>query len=79
MIKPDKLIVDLLSKEDLIRIIAQMHDIIQEWDNGYGVSSDDAQALMKVGESSREWCNERGWEYDLDYAVLSYLLKNKKN
>lgn len=31
-------LLEKLSKEDLIKVIANMHDIIQEWDNGYGLT-----------------------------------------
>lgn len=75
MIKSDKLNVDLLSKEDLIRIIAGMHDVIQDWGNGYGLSPDDAQTLIKVGESSRVWCHKNGWKYDINHAIVSPIEK----
>lgn len=53
-----------LSKENLITIIAQMHDTIQEWDNGYGYSQQDAKFLIDVGKACSEYCSNKGtWDF----------------
>lgn len=52
-----------LSKEDLIKVIANMHDTIQEWDNGYGLSREQAKTLINIGEQCTKLCSEGlGWE-----------------
>lgn len=43
-----------LSKEELIAVIAHMHDCIQDWDNGWGLNEKDAAALIKVGNLCAE-------------------------
>ena len=51
------------SKEYLVKIIAQMHDTIQEWDNGHGLSSTEAQILIEVGDYCRQYCAiNKDWE-----------------
>jgi len=47
-----------LSKEDLIKIIAHMHDTIQEWDSQFwGLCTEQAQTLMNIGRKSMLSCN----------------------
>lgn len=53
-----------LSKEDLIKVIANMHDTIQEWNNGWGIAKDDAETLIKIGTACTNHCNEFG-----DYSL----------
>lgn len=45
-----------LTKEDLIKVIANMHDTIQEWDNGCGISSAEAETLIKIGSACVTEC-----------------------
>lgn len=40
-----------LSKEDLIHIIATMHDTIQDWGNGWGFTEEDSKILVDVGDA----------------------------
>jgi hypothetical protein len=41
-----------LKKEDLVKVIATMHDVIQNWNNGWGLSS----CLIKVGNICTSEC-----------------------
>lgn len=45
-----------LSKEDLIKVIANMHNTIQTWDNGWGLSNDESEILIKVGDACTSHC-----------------------
>lgn len=45
-----------LTKEDLIKVIANMHDTIQEWDNGYGLPEDESETLIKIGGECIDYC-----------------------
>ena len=38
-----------LSKKDLIKVIANMHDAIQDWNNGWGLPKEEAEVLIAVG------------------------------
>lgn len=52
-----------LTKEELIRTIANMHDVIQDWDNGYGLSDKDSKALKTIGSECCDYCSENEcWE-----------------
>ena len=56
-------ILENLTKEDLIKIVANMHDTIQEWDDGYGLSDADAKMLIKVGDACASYCVKKDdWE-----------------
>ncbi len=44
-------ILEKLTKEDLIVVISFMHDTIQEWKNGYGVTKEDAEILGTIGSA----------------------------
>lgn len=58
-----KTLLDKLSKEDLIIVIANMHDIIQEWNNGWGLSKEDAEALINIGRECTNYCGkENKWK-----------------
>lgn len=56
-----------LSKEDLIKVIANMHDTIQEWNNGWGLSKDDAEILIKIGTACTNDCVEKN---DFELPIL---------
>lgn len=62
-----KNILDNLTKDDLIKVIANMHDAIQEWDNGWGLPKDEADTLIKVG---RACCTECSKNNDFTLPVL---------
>jgi len=49
---------DRYSKHYLIKIIAAMHDTIQEWDNGYGLPEQEYNALIEVGEAACDYCKD---------------------
>lgn len=52
-----------LSKEDLIKVIANMHDTIQTWDNGWGLSNDESEILIKVGGACTSHCGKnKNWD-----------------
>lgn len=51
-----------ISKKDLIKVIATMHDTIQDWNNGYGIEKEDAETLIKIGSACTSFCvNKRDW------------------
>ncbi len=53
-----KEILDSLSKEDLIKVIGNMHDIIQEWNSGYGLDKSDGDILIEIGSACSSYCRE---------------------
>lgn len=44
-----KINLEALTKNDLINVIAEMHDIIQEWNNGWGLNEKDGETLIHIG------------------------------
>jgi hypothetical protein len=56
----DKTLIDGLSKEDLIKVIATMHDTIQEWNNGYGLEKEEGDALIEIGSACTQYCSSKG-------------------
>jgi hypothetical protein len=52
-------LLDKIKKEELIRVIANMHDTIQEWNNGYGLDEHDSKILIKVGDACVKECVEK--------------------
>ena len=55
-------LLETLTKEDLIKVVANMHDTIQEWNNGYGLAKDEAEKLIKIGSSCSAYCVKNGFE-----------------
>jgi hypothetical protein len=51
-----------LTKEDLIKVIANMHDTIQLWDDGWGLPKEDAKTLIKIGSACTSYCVKNDWE-----------------
>ncbi len=47
-------LLEKLSREDLIEVIANMHDTVQEWQYGWGYSERDGLVLEKVGRACAE-------------------------
>lgn len=45
-----------LTKEDLVKVIATMHDVIQHWQHGYGLSNEESSCLNKVGKICTAEC-----------------------
>ena len=56
------IVLDNLSREDLIKVIANMHDTIQEWDSGWGLEENEAQILIAIGDTCRQHCKETNWD-----------------
>lgn len=48
--------VEDLNREDLIKVVAKMHDTIQTWSNGWGFSDDEAETLDAAGDACVSWC-----------------------
>ncbi len=48
-----------LTKEDLIKVVANMHDTIQHWNDGWGLSKEDAENLNKIGLACSNECVEK--------------------
>lgn len=59
-------LLDNLSKEDLIKVIANMHDTIQEWNNGWGLEQNEAETLIKIGSECVSYCVRTN--FDLPHA-----------
>lgn len=51
-------LLEKLTKEDLIRVVANMHDTIQEWNNGYGLPKEEGDTLIKIGSACVEYCGK---------------------
>jgi hypothetical protein len=49
-------LLEQLTKEDLIKVIANMHDTIQDWDSGWGLPKDAAETLIKIGSACTSYC-----------------------
>lgn len=55
-------LLEKLTKDDLIKVVANMHDTIQEWNNGYGLPKDEAETLNKIGSACTSVCsNTQDW------------------
>lgn len=52
-------ILEKLSKEDLVKVIANMHDTIQDWGNGWGLPKDESDTLISVGRACVRDCIEK--------------------
>lgn len=52
-------LLEKLTKEDLIKVIANMHDTIQEWDNGYGLQTEEADIMIKIGSACTKQCSDK--------------------
>lgn len=52
-------LLEKLTKEDLIKVIANMHDTIQEWNNGWGLPNDEAETLIKIGSACVKECSNK--------------------
>lgn len=56
-------LLEKLTKEDLIKVIATMHDTIQEWDNGYGLIKKEYDILIGIGSACTSYCVEvKDWK-----------------
>ncbi len=53
-------ILEKLTKEDLINVIAHMHDVIQDWTYGYGFSEKQSGTIEKIGNACVDSCN---WDF----------------
>ena len=49
-------ILENLTRDDLIKVIAEMHDTIQDWGNGWGLTSADASKLIDIGSACISHC-----------------------
>jgi len=45
-----------LTKDDLVKVIATMHDVIQDWNKGLGLSHEESSCLIKVGRICTSEC-----------------------
>lgn len=55
-------LLEKLTKEDLIKVVASMHDTIQEWNNGWGLSKNDSETLIKIGSACTDYCVSNNWD-----------------
>ena len=61
--KTQEELLEQLSKEDLIKVIANMHDTIREWDNGWGLNDYESKILIEVGNACTKNCvKNNDWE-----------------
>lgn len=51
---------------DLIKTIAIMHDTIQDWDNGWGLTNETAFKLKEIGKDCIKICQKRQDWYIVD-------------
>ena len=54
-------LLEKLTKEDLIKVVANMHDTIQDWGNGWGLANDEAETLIKIGSACTMYCGKRNF------------------
>lgn len=60
-----------LTRLDLIKIIANMHDTIQTWNSGWGLSDNDAKIMTKVGSTAiKELKDNFNGDMDLSTIVI---------
>jgi hypothetical protein len=57
-----------LTKEDLIKVVANMHDTIQDWNNGWGLKPGDAEIMTKIGSACVSACSDNN-DWDLPQVV----------
>jgi hypothetical protein len=55
-------ILESLTKEDLIKVIGNMHDLIQDWNVGYGLSKEESDTLINVGSACTKHCAETNFD-----------------
>lgn len=51
-------LLEKLTKDDLVKVIANMHDTIQYWNHGYGFPDEEADTLNKIGSACTSTCVE---------------------
>ena len=51
---------EAITKEELVKIIATMHDAIDDWDNGHGLSKIESSKLKEVGKLCVDHCTNTG-------------------
>lgn len=52
-----------LSKEELISVIANMHDSIQDWGPGYGMTVDEGTTMKTIGSAAtKHCCDTNSWK-----------------
>lgn len=59
-----KELLEKLTKEDLIKVIANMTDTVQsvyDW-KGNGMLEHNAEIVVKIGDACKLYCAENGWE-----------------
>lgn len=59
-----------LTRLDLIKIIANMHDTIQTWNSGWGLSHDDATIMTKVGSTAIKELKDN-FDGDMDLSTIN--------
>ena len=55
-------LLEKLTKEDLIKVVANMHDTIQDWNNGWGLSKEESEAMIKIGSACTEHCSKTNFD-----------------
>ena len=61
-----------VTKEQLISVIATMHDTIQEWGNGYGLEKEDSDILIAVGSSCCSYCFQKSKFNEMDLILIAH-------
>ena len=60
-------LLESMSKEDLIKVIGNMHDAVHDWDCGYGFTKEESEYLVEVGKKCAEHCSKS--TFDLPVMV----------
>lgn len=74
-----------LSRDELIKIIATMHDTIQDWDSGWGFDGDDSKVLIEVGRACAHECTvkqktrKNAWSLDGIFHKLAHIEWQDRN
>jgi hypothetical protein len=63
-------ILEKLSKKDLINVIANMHDLIKDWNNGWGLNDVKAEILKQIGDACIKQCDDKK-DWNIPNVTLS--------
>lgn len=68
-------ILENLTKDDLISVIANIHDTIQNWDSGWGFSENEANDLNIIGQACVKHCAHNN-SFNMPNITLNHEQRN---
>lgn len=63
-------ILEKLTKKDLINVVANMHDLIKDWNNGYPLNDVQAEILNQIGDACTKHCTDNN-DWNIPNVTLS--------